>query len=320
MRLTDIQADTYRRLGFNVTPPAGEIARILAYINETQREILRHKHFRRFRRRLITAASVASSPFMALPQAAVRIFGISDRTNDYLLEEKPLLWIRSTDPALRATAANPWAYAIYDLASPVARQPADASQLFALSTSAADTGQTAYLESIRTGGTFDVDSKVLNGAVGIGFTRTDTISVGKFYLSAVGVGTITLVEDSAIGTVLATIPIGRTFARYSLLHLYPTPSASSTYYVDIEVHVEDMANANDEPILPEEFHHLLGLGARAKEYEKREKLTLVRQLQDEMRNEVSKLKTWVNQQSGLQSPGTGQRRYSQLGPWYPDGT
>ena len=105
-----------------------------------------------------------------------------------------------------------------------------------------------------------------------------------------------------------------------MLHLYPTPSAASTYYVDIEAHIENMVNANDEPLIPEEFHHLLGLMVRKKDYEMREKWKAHQVMVDEIRVETSKLITWVGTKTGLQDPGTARRRHSQLGGWYPAGT
>lgn len=319
MNLAEIENIVYIRLGIGSAPDNETITLVRAFANETQREILQRKHFRIFRRRLLTCASTANSPFMALPQAAVRIFAMVDRTNDYYLEEKTMQWIRSMDPSLRAVAANPWAYGIYDMASPVAIQPSDASQLFVKSTSALDT-QTAYLESVRTGGYFNVDSKAVNGVTAAGFTSTDVVAVNKFYINKPAVGAIGLFEDSGAGTELARIPIGRTFARYSLVHLYPVPSAAATFYVDAEVHVEDMVNGYDEPLLPEEFHNIIGMGIRAKMYEKREKSIQAKDVKAEMREEISRLISWVDTRSGLQNPGSGNRRFSQLGPWFPSGT
>lgn len=323
MRLVDIEADCYRRLGFGATQTGTDVqTRIRAFINETHREILRRKHFRRFRRQLTTVSSVANSPFMALPQAAVRVFGIQDRTNDYLLEEKELLWVRSMDPALRATAAAPWAYAIYNLASPVVAQPAGASSIFVKSSDAADTTQTANIEGIDSSGNYRSASVTLNGTTAVQLVPTaiSFTNITKLFLSAAAAGSVTLTEDSGSGGTLAVLSPGRLFARYTVFHLYPVPSAVSSYYADIEVHVEDMSSPNDEPLIPEEFHGILGLGARKKEYEHREKWVAVTAMDNEFKNEVSRMVTWVNQKSGLQAGEASRRRYSQLGSWFPSGT
>jgi hypothetical protein len=52
--------------------------------------------------------------------------------------------------------------------------------------------------------------------------------------------------------------------------LYPTPSAAVTYYVDYQRHIEDMSNANDEPLVPEDFHDLLVTGAERLEWRKKD--------------------------------------------------
>lgn len=320
MRLTDMLTDLASRMGFDATLDTVAIARFTRFINETNREIFRRKHFRVYRRKLLTCASTASSPFMALPQAAVRVFGIQDRTNDMWLTEKDLAYIRQMDPGLRAVTANPWIVAPYDASSPVAVQPSDASQLFVKSTAAGDT-QNAYLEGIRTGGYVTVIGPiVLTGttAKSLSTTLTDIIQVTKFYLSSAAIGAVSLYEDSGSGTVLATIPIGETFARYRMVHLYPTPSAAVTYYVDSEVRIEDFINANDEPLIPEEFHGLYSIGARKKEYEKREKWSSVAAMDAEFTREINKMITWTNQKMGSLSATPA--RHSMLGPWFADGT
>lgn len=324
MTFLQILNDSYRRLGINTSSvPTGDSDRIKAFANETQREILRIKHFGIFRRRIVQCACIANVPFMAMPRSAVRVWGIQDRTNDYFLEEKSLQWIRTYDPSLRAVTANPWAYALYDLASPVMRQPdiTSPTQLKVVSSAAGDTTQTAFIEYVRgmtNFGPYFADSKLLNGITNVNFTNSDAVAVNKFYLSAVAVGNVSLLDGA--GNTLAIIPIGQLFARYTLVHLYPTPSAAATYYADIEVHVEDMANNNDEPLVPEEFHGLMGIGIRKKEYEKRENWKAVKEMDEEFKQERSRMITWVHQQAGLRNPGDGRRRFSQLGAFYPPGT
>lgn len=319
MNLGELETLSYDRLGIEAIPDTFTIRRLRSFANETHREILRIKHFRRFRRRLLTVASTSGSPFMALPTAAVRVFGFQDRTNDTWLTEKDLSYIRQMDPGLRATAANPWLFAPFDLASPVAVQPSDASEIFVKSTSASDTN-TAYIEGVRTGGYPTVLAVAMTGVTAKSFSaaQNDIVAINKFYLSQPAVGTVTLNEDSGAGTTLATIPIGRVFGRYSVVHLYPTPSASVMYYADAEVHVEDMVNITDEPLLPEEFHHLIATGIRMREYEKREKWDAYAQVQAEMVNGIAKMKTWINQRAGSLSETPA--RHSMLGPWFEPGT
>jgi hypothetical protein len=101
---------------------------------------------------------------------------------------------------------------------------------------------------------------------------TDFVEITKFYISAAAVGAVTLHEDASGGTELARIPIGQTFSRYQGIQLWPTPSAAVTYYVDYMRNIPDMSVANDEPLLPEDFHWLLVEGALIKEWTKKDDL------------------------------------------------
>lgn len=319
MNLGEIETDLYARLGFS-TSDTSAVARLRAFINQAHREVMSMKHFRRYRRKLLTCASIADTPFMALPYAASTIFGVYDRDNDTWLREKTLGWVRQADPGVTSTGSNPWGYAIYDLASPVIRQPANASQLFFKSTSASDgAGKTAFLQGIRTGNYPRATSIAMNGVTAVGFTPTDILIVNKFYMSAAAAGDVTLHEDSGSGTELACIPIGRQSSRYSLLHLHPIPSAVVTYHVDAEVIILDMADAADEPLFPEDFHYIITAKVRYWEYEKREKPALMKEARGEWRNGISELIAHVNKHQGMTDQREDAQR-SQLGPWFPAGT
>lgn len=318
MNLGQIEADLYEAFGVGSAPDPDTVARFRRYVNMGYREVLSMKHFLKLRRVLLTVDSIANTPFMALPASTVKIFGISDRTNDYQLEEKDLTYLRRIDPALRAQANYPWAYAMYNRASPVVRDPSAAAQLFVKSTHAEDVN-TAYLESIITGGYHQSNTVTMTGVTALGFTPTTSIKVIKFYLSRPAVGTVTLTEGSGVGTELARIPVGKQFARYLLVHLYPVPTAVSTYYADIEFHVDDLTNAGDEPIFDEEFHQLLVDYAKSKEWGKREKLALKKDYYADYRRQVSEMIHWVNSPGGPDVNAMS-RRHSSLGPFFEPGT
>jgi hypothetical protein len=125
------------------------------------------------------------------------------------------------------------------------------------------------VETVRTGGYAFSGAATLNGTsrVQVG-TFTDHLTVEKFYVSAVGVGTISLFDAVTAGNELARIAIGATYGRYLSIILHPTPASAITYYVDYVRNVTDMANPTDEPLLPEDFHYLLVEGALIKEWTK----------------------------------------------------
>ena len=264
MNLTEMQTQLYDRLGYG-SPGTDTIQRILGYINETQRKILATRGLARLRRTILTCASVQDSPFMVLPQAAVMVLGIQNRTTQKPLIEKLLGEIRFMDPGLTRSTSDPDYYAVLNVSSAVARPPSDASTLYVKSTSAGDVG-TAYIEGIRTGGYYRSESVVMTGTTAVSFASTDWIDIQKFYLSTTAAGTVTLLEDSGAGTELSRIPLGRQSARYTLLHLWGTPTSALTFYCDVERHIENFVNPGDESYLPEDYHWLLTTGARMLEY------------------------------------------------------
>src|SRR5206468_1068534 len=97
----------------------------------------------------------------------------------------------------------------------------------------------------------------------------DHIEVVKFYLDAVGAGTISLYDAAAAGNLLSSITPGRTSARYYMLQLYPTPSAAVTLSVDCQRAIQDLVNPTEEPLLHEDFQMALVHGAAYDEWRTR---------------------------------------------------
>ncbi len=323
MTLNDLEQDLYRRLGFNTSSPdSATQTRLRAFINETQQEILSEPGMESLLNDIITFASVASTPEYSLPPAIARVKTLRETTNDRILWPLSLDEYRLRYPDPTQTTGTPERYVELGLAA-VASQPSDASTLLVDSTAAGDTN-TAFIEGYRTGGYFRSVSVTMTGvtAVNISATTSDWIQITKFYLSAAAVGTVTLVEDAEGGTVLATIPIGQTHARYRRIALVPTPSAAVTYTLDFERDAQSMANANDEPLLPVRFHRLLSVGARMREYDKQDDRTRYQGAQAEFLYGVRKLKFYLYSQAvgnpNLRGPQL--RQPSTLGGQYPAGS
>lgn len=322
MKFSDITADCYRRLGFATTPASEISTRIAAFVNETQRDVLSEPGMERLLVSTTTFASVANIPQYSLAPSISRIVKIFDATNRITVPQISQDVYRTLQPDTSTPTGIACAFVDMGMQF-VSQKPADASEIFVKSTSAGDVG-TAFLEGIRTGGYPIALSVVMTGvtAVSLGAAYTDIIDITKFYLSAAAVGTVTLLEDSGIGTELARIPITQTFARYPhRIALWPTPSSVLTYSVDFERDVPDMANANDEPVLPTRFHRLLAIGARMKEYEKREdpRYVSAKREYDEV---LGQLKYFVFAGPEMR-PTMGRRtldRPSQLGGYFPAGS
>jgi hypothetical protein len=319
--LSELLADLYRRFGY-ASSPASEIStRFTALLNETQAEILSRPGLSSLLHGSLVVASEASTPTLALPPAVARVKAIYEGTNDQRLTPRSLDWYRTAYPDTSAVTGTPDSFVDLGFLG-VAKQPSDASEIFVDSTAAGDTN-TAYIEGYRTGGYFKALSVSMTGttAVSLSASFADFVLITKFYLSAAAVGTVTLHEDASGGTELARIPIGQTHARYRRIALAPTPSSAITYTVDLEWDPQNMANATDEPILPPRFHRLLGMGARVREYEKKDD-SRYRDMLREYERGISDLIYFVASDA-VGSPVMGRssaRRPSQLGAWYPAGS
>jgi hypothetical protein len=325
MNLGEISNLIYDRIGAASTPDSATVRRVNRNINNVHREILGKRGFGRMRKRVLTCSSIANDPFMCMPQSLTNIINIGDRTNNRNLDVLSMADVRYIDPGLRSLSI-PYGYAIFNFASCVALQPSAAASLFVISDSANDgSGLAVNIEGIVTGGLYRRASIAMNGltAVNVASTITTWEQVLKFYVSGQAAGNITLRQTSGVGTELGHIAPGRSYPRYTIVHLSPTPSTAQTYYVDAEVHVEDMVNVNDEPLIPEDFHWLLETGVMKREYLKKEKPALYKiealnwqvGLAD-LRADLAK-KGAVGNNGQRNQSGSG---FSQLGGDYPAGS
>lgn len=264
MTFQEILQDVYRRTNKN-TPDPETATRIMAFVNQRHRSLLTMPGIDQFRDSTSTFTNTAAVARVALPQALTRVKAIVDTTAGRRLTEKSKDWLRTVDP--QQTSGTPTTY-IPSGYEAVAVQPSNASQIWVKSSSASDTS-TAYIQGIRTGGILGSASVTMTGttAVQLG-SLSDWIEITKFYVSLTAVGSITLHEDSTVGTELAQITIGRTRPYYFVVLLWPTPASAVTYTIDFTRELLDLVHDTDEPYLPTDYHDLLSIGARMDEYEK----------------------------------------------------
>lgn len=323
MNLGQIELNVYDRLSFNTTPDSAVVRRIRSYVNDTQREILGRRGFGKLRSAILQATSVAASPFMVLPQAATAIIVISDRLNNRTLEPISLQDLRYRDPGMTFTNAIPDAYTVIDYASCVAADPSAADSLYVISDSAMDgSGVAANVEGTITGGYYRRASVALNGVTGVNVSAAIStwVHVTKFYISGAAAGNVTLRQTSGAGAELSRIAPGRSYPRYTLIHLSGTPASSQTYYCDVELHVETMMNINDEPLIPEDYHWLLECGALKREYMRREKMAQWKVEDSNWRIGMADMGIFLRRRAGVSTGGqrgNNRRRVSQFSsPWF----
>lgn len=306
-------------------PPSMDTAtqnRLIAYMNDAQRNLLTKPGIRRLRDATVTFASVADQAGYVLPNIA-KISRMFETTNQRVLYEMSQQDYRLIQPDVTITG-TPEAF-IWTGRQAVAVQPSSPASLWVVSSSAADTTQTVYVEGVLIGGYPFSVSVTITGvtAVSVSGLAVDwkATRVDKFYLSAACAGTVTLTSVSGAGSTLAVIPIGSTLTYYDGFALWPTPSSVITYQVDLVRAITDFASASDVPLLPEDFHDLIVNAAISDEFQhtKDERWQIYDQ---KYRSRVNDLLYWLSETAiGRPRSLTGAwQRPSQLGSWYPAGT
>jgi len=317
MTRSDLLVKLSRRTNKNTTLDTATQNRLLDFLNERQRRILSMPGMQKLREASQTFTSVASQADYALLNVA-RLHRIFETTNDRVLYELSPQDYRLIDPDPQT--GTPEAF-VWRGRQAVAKQPSNASTLYVKSASAADTTQTVYLEGIVTGGQALTGTFALNGTTAVASTLTTWERVDKFYLSATTAAYVTLHEDSGSGTELARIQAGLTSADYWRLTLWPTPSDAITYTVDYDRQVTDLAQSTDLPVLDEDFHDVLLLGALMDEYQHMHD-DRWQQARVEYEQRLGALKYRI---AATATGGAGLltrriRPGSQLGAWFPAGS
>ena len=293
--------------------------RVIKHLNDWQRRILSRPGFERLRQSSTTVASVASTATINLPPSVGRIIRIRDTVNDVTLAERFFDWYRTAEPDPSSNTGIPTVWVPAGEAACAELGATSGTGIWVESTSASDTCR-AYIEGVRLGGYVWSDTVVMTGVtrVQVG-ALADWVEITKFSLSDAAVGTVTLYKVNAAGTALATIPIGKSASKYRRIALWPTPSDAYTYYVDYARALIDMAQDNDEPMLPEDFHWLLETGARLSEYEKTDD-TRVRDTRAELERGIGDLRATLHMRD-VPVPGrTPVRVISRINGWCPADT
>lgn len=269
MTYLQLQDQALRATGQTTATSSEPRTRIRAALNFWQRRILADPRFATLLRDSEgTFDTVANQAVYGLGIPMGRLLGISQDLNEATLALRDRAWLRRSDPGLSAIGSPADAY-IPRGWFPVQTQPANASSIFAKSSSAADTTQVIDWEFTTSALQRVSGNTTLTGTTALQLgTATTVVEVVKLSLRTAGAGTITVTEDSGAGATLLTVPIGQTFGRFLHVQLWPTPSAVLTYRVDYSREVQDMVQDTDQPLIPPDFQHLLAMGAEYDEWRK----------------------------------------------------
>jgi hypothetical protein len=327
MNLTALLGDYNRRMRYPTAPPSAVTVRSTAYANETHRDLLTLPALTKLRDRVLPV-TLSANARQGLPPIIQRIHNIVDRTNNFKLEQVPLTELRQDDPAQANTGGYGMRYAVIGLQEVAIQPTTTGSGLWIASSAIADTGVVS-VEAARLGsfpfydqqttsliGTTRVSVKSIN-TTGV---QTDYIEVDRFYLATAAGGYISLYDAAVAGNELARIPIGRTFSRYLTIELYPVPTAAYTVYIDCTITVPDLVNGTDEPLLWEDFHDLIVLGMRVKEYEFLDDNRALAARGDYQRRVADLLTFVLDDPDRIASLRPTAMRWSQLGGQFPAGS
>lgn len=329
MTLRELEDDTLVRTMQDPQKATSDArTRVRAFLNDWHRRLLTQPGLERLRDDVITFPTVAATSRYGLPLAVAKILRIYEpTTNRIRLVERSLDWLR-TMPSTTSGVPEAWIPLGY---TPVATQPstvtAAGTALWIKSSNANDTVQKVYIEGAQTGvsaGDWFGLNASLNGTTSVQIgTISDALVINKFFLDAACQGSVSLMTLTAAGTTLATIPSGQLRAMYFTIILWPTPAAVYTMNVDYTRAITQMIQPTDAPLLPEDFHYLLGCGARANEYELKKDFTGQQAcLRDIVSGQMRLMDFVGNHDDYIVVPGEQPRatRFSNLGSYYPPGT
>jgi hypothetical protein len=322
MILKEIEDTTLETMNYDSSKVVSDVrARIRRSINDWHRRALTIPGLTRLRDTTITFPTVASQAKYSLPQTISKILNIYEpTTNRIRLVERSVDWLRNM-PSTTSGVPEAWIPFGY---TPITQLPA-LTGLWVVSSSASDTMQKAYVEGVRSGGYLDTPSTTaLNGTtrVAVG-TNTDYVDVLQFALDLPPTGSVSLYDAAASGNELARIPPRMLGSRYYSILLWPSPSSAWTLYVDHSRVITELIQATDTPLLPEDFHYLLGVGARMNEYEYKGQPQMMTAMRADWELGIRNLRDFVeNNADYIVIPGQQPRgtRFSNIGSWYPPGT
>ncbi len=316
MTLSDLLTELYRRLNHPSSPDTSVTQRLTMFLNTRHRKLLTTPGLRATRNGFGTLTSVASQAEYGLPYGVTRLLGVRDRQNDRALS--PMAWetYRAVNPDPTTTSTPDSFVPLGDRA--VFRRPG-AQGVWAASSSAGDTQNALFVGNLSTStprGRALSTTTALTGTSRVRLGGANTYDdVETVSLATAAVGEVTLYDAAAAGNVLGVIHSGRRTAKTFVIALHPTPGSVLDYDLDYEQALIDLTNSWDEPLLPEDFHDLLVLGALQDEFLSRDD-TRYGTAKAEYDARLRELKAFAYNHRAATAP-VSRPELAPLGPWFP---
>ncbi len=291
-------------------------------VNEWHRRILRKPGYKSLLRNAFTPSftAVSARAVYGLPMASGRILSMRETSNDRRLALMTRDELRTVDPGLTATG-TPTHYVPRGW-FPVKNQPTAAAGIRVDSSSAGDT-QTIRVEYLDTNFVRRTASQTVNGITeAVVLASEDAVEITQAYLSSVAVGEVDLYfRIGSDNTTMVTFPAGSTSVKFFHVQLWPTPTATITYLLDVERELADMVQDTEEPLLPADFHDILWLGPVSNEWTLKDDARAA-EVRADLEDALKSLNSYVWNLADYQpTPQPDYRpRSSRLGGWFPSGT
>lgn len=317
MTFLDMQNAFCSDQGYN-QPSTEQIARAKRWINEGYRHLMVGRE--RLRQVTLGLTTENNRALYPVAQAVARINYITQVSNSQRLTMLTLDKYRLINPGLNQSSGFAYQWVPYGW-SGVLRQP-EGKGLWIVSTAIGDTTQVATVTGFITNGDqVAPTTATLNGTtrVQVG-TRTDWYTVEKLSFATAGTGIISVYDAAVGGNEILRLQVGQTSAQYEHILMFPTPSAVVDYVVDADLKLVDLVSDNDIPLLPEDFHDMLPLYARGRDYKRAGDRVRIQEFKEEWKNRYTTLQMNVDFPQDWQPISGGALSgygWNNLGPWYP---
>lgn len=276
MTLTELLLSCKTDLGYGTVPNLSDETgkRLTRYLNDGYRQIMRLPGFEMLR---FQTVYFVTKPGLAyyIAGSGEQIYAVVDTMSQRRLTEMSRDNYRSIDPS-ETVSGRPWVW-ISDGFKLQLRPTSN--YLYAVSSDVTDTTQHltgTYLDVDNGFRKFDV---VLNGQTQVilaGSPAPPPKELLSMQLSTPAAGFVTIVDNPPVpfpppsDNWVSTIFAGDTSALQLLrLRLWPTPTDTIRYNVDVSLPLTMLKGPTDEPFLPLDFQNLLTDYAKMREYELR---------------------------------------------------